>query len=135
MSTVFLQVTIKALAEEAKIIRKEERKSFGTLRDSLHNHRVVEVRQEARATLLVYGYLRGRSVERVEGRVPTLPFYIKQKVDRMVKKYGNKSQIDGYEAWLKGNAPEPVTVPEVSISQAAGLTPARGAGLLSRLFG
>jgi hypothetical protein len=42
------------------IIRHEERKHSGGVRASLHNHRVYDVRNEARAALLAYAFLRGK---------------------------------------------------------------------------
>lgn len=48
------------------IIRFEERKHRGEVRASLHNHRVHDVRDEQRASLLAYGFLRGRSYSTIE---------------------------------------------------------------------
>jgi hypothetical protein len=62
----YLKVKIKSLAAEAKIIRQEERKSGGRLRNGLHEHRVGIVRSEARHSLLAYGFLRGRDYSRLE---------------------------------------------------------------------
>lgn len=70
---VYLKVKIKSLAAEAKIIRAEERKSSKSLdhaktpeaRDKanarycgLRGHRTGIVREEARYSLIAYGYLR-----------------------------------------------------------------------------
>jgi hypothetical protein len=87
MSRVFLKVKIKSLAEEARIIRHEEHRSkwrmhkdeetaitaleWGRvhsedLRRELHLHRVCDVRQEARAAQLAYGYVRGRKYDELE---------------------------------------------------------------------
>lgn len=67
-----LRVKIKSLAEEARIIRHEERKlqregcsdwAIG----SVHAHRVCNVRRESRATQWAYAFMRGvpyRAVER-----------------------------------------------------------------------
>lgn len=58
----FLKVKIKSLAEEARIIRKEELRARGydELREQLYLHRIHDVRDESRATQLAYAYLRGR---------------------------------------------------------------------------
>ena len=81
-----LRVKIKSLAEEARIIRREERRSFGVLREELHRHRVLEVRRAARHAHLAYGLIRGRSVGDME------PFsYVEPDMDeitRLIKKYG-----------------------------------------------
>lgn len=91
-----LKAKIKALAAEAAIIRIEERKALGNARwwkggdhyrqgnlvrgyattetrdaygvyESLRHHRVYNVREEARASLIAYGFLRGKPFYIVEG--------------------------------------------------------------------
>lgn len=81
-----LRVKIKSLAEEAKIIRQEERKTRGLLRDELHLHRVREVRSEARASHLAYGFIRGRTLDQMEKRSELQPDW--EKIKRMCAKYG-----------------------------------------------
>jgi hypothetical protein len=84
---VMLKVKAKSLADEARIIRKEERRASPLLRGELHLHRVSDVRSEARATHLAYGLIRGRSVERIErSQTRTPPLWLR--VQTMVKKYG-----------------------------------------------
>lgn len=61
-----LKVKIKSLAAEARIIRQEERRSRGRLRDSLALHRKGVVREEARYSQLAYGFIRGRRYEQLE---------------------------------------------------------------------
>lgn len=104
MSIRFLKVKIKSLAAEAHIIRTEERRARGTLRDELHNHRVITVRQEQRATLLAYGFLRGRTLAQIEPH--SLPPSLRaqpdwKRVETMVKKYGSKEQRESLDAWRK----------------------------------
>jgi hypothetical protein len=54
------RVKIKSLAEEARIIRREEsRQRTNADRGVLHQHRVGIVRREARASLLAYAFSRG----------------------------------------------------------------------------
>jgi hypothetical protein len=75
-----LKIKIKSLAEEARIIRAEERKAkergASGARASLHEHRVLHVRPEQRATLIAYGYLRGRAYRQLEAspRYKRAPF-------------------------------------------------------------
>ncbi len=68
---VELKIKIKSLAEEAKIIKKEERKLLAQARrtqgqdlyakyDSLMGHRKGIVRFECRATHLAYAFIRGK---------------------------------------------------------------------------
>jgi hypothetical protein len=90
MSTKFLKVKIKSLAEEARIIRFEERKSWGQLRDQLAIHRKGVVRREARHSLLAYGYLRGRTYQAMEASRHTEPNW--DSVERLIKKYGTLKQ-------------------------------------------
>lgn len=82
---IYLKVKIKSLAEEAKIIRKEENKakaSFRWLRNkqgkeqeyedqfflyhSLRAHRKEPVGTEARAALIAYGFIRGKKYKQIE---------------------------------------------------------------------
>lgn len=69
-----LKVKIKSLAEEARIIRLEERKALSggeKYRDeklylSLREHRIRDVRSEQRHALLAYAFLRGRRYDATE---------------------------------------------------------------------
>ncbi len=64
------RVKIKSLAEEARIIRAEERRMVGQKwdcdRGCLHDHRKRVVGSEQRATLLAYALLRGKAYRTVE---------------------------------------------------------------------
>ena len=87
----YLKIKIKSLAEEARIIRHEERKTltsrnrlsawatvnkqqdiptriaeFDSLYSGLRAHRVNEVRGEARAAHVAYAFLRGKTFASVE---------------------------------------------------------------------
>lgn len=90
MSTKFLKVKIKSLAAEARIIRHEERKSRGQLRNDLAAHRKGIVRREARHTQLAYGYLRNRPYRKLEQTCHRHPDW--SSVERMVKRYGTLKQ-------------------------------------------
>lgn len=76
-----LKIKNKSLAEEARIIRKEERKlkkmikhSRDTIEknecinafSSVQSHRKVNVRMEQRATLLAIGFLKGKTYSSIE---------------------------------------------------------------------
>lgn len=81
-----MKIKIKSLAAEAVIIRQEERKSSGDTRTSLHLHRTLDVRREARASLLAYAFLRNKPLEIVEhpkSRKVNWPDVI-----RIVKRFG-----------------------------------------------
>lgn len=75
-----LKVKIKSLAEEARIIRHEERRALCRelpteqrakyrdlpLFEELRMHRVNDVRREQRASLLAYAFLRGKPLAACE---------------------------------------------------------------------
>ena len=84
-----LRVKIKSLAEEARIIRREERATFGTLREELYRHRMDVVRSEARHAHLAYGFIRGLSYEQMEASTNQSPYW--ERVRQLIKKYGPKN--------------------------------------------
>jgi hypothetical protein len=81
-----LRVKLKSLAAEAKIIRREEKRTFGVIRDELWKHRITVVRSEARCTHLAYGFIKGHTLEQMEQKSDTPPDW--GKVRAMLKKYG-----------------------------------------------
>lgn len=85
-----LKVKLKSLAAEAKIIRFEEKKTHGVLRDELHLHRVWQVRSEARHTHIAYGLIKGLKLEQIEPK-SFVPFDW-ARVNAMIKKYGSLEQ-------------------------------------------
>lgn len=99
MSTRFLKVKVKSLAAESRIIRREEERSRGDLRDQLRAHRRREVRREQRATQLAYGYLRGIAMSRIEPKPLTEPDW--KRVEAMVKRYGAPGASEGLDTWKK----------------------------------
>lgn len=110
MSIVYLKVKVKSLEAEAKIIRLEERKhrKDDAIRNGLTQHRKTVVRIEQRATLLAYGFLRGKAYREIE---PTCientwrNLVIRNKVKSMVLKYSpnhDKKEIDDrLTEWFK----------------------------------
>lgn len=95
----FLKVKIKSLADESRIIRQEEKKSRGILRNRLHEHRTYDVRRESRAALLAYGYLRGKPLSVVEAK-GRRDYSIDKRAHAIVKKFGTAEAAKGFEAWL-----------------------------------
>ena len=87
-----LRVKCKSLAAEARIIRAEERRTHGALRDELRNHRVLVVRSEARHAYLAYGFVRGRSYVSMEPRYEIAPNWTR--VRPMLKKYGPRDFVE-----------------------------------------
>jgi hypothetical protein len=82
-----LRVKLKSLAEEARIIRREEHRTYGPLRDELRLHRAGPLRWEARHTHIAYGLIRGRRYEQIEPNAQK-PFD-KEKVAAMMRRYGS----------------------------------------------
>lgn len=117
-----LKVKIKSLAEEARIIRHEERRALKSATwarsrqqpaelnaaeseyDGLYHHRTVDVRDEARAAQLAYGFLRGRAYRTIENPGPTKLFrHVPERVVGLVSKYGGVAKADATTAikdWL-----------------------------------
>lgn len=85
---VYLKMKIMSLAAEARIIRAEEKKWPGehTARYGLHEHRIHDVRPEARHALLAYGFLRGRSYRQLEAAAARPPDW--ERVGQLVEKFG-----------------------------------------------
>ena len=95
-----LKVKIKSLAEEARIIRLEERRAIlvghppecrNKYRDdalyvSLRDHRVKDVRQEQRCAMLAYAYLRGVPYKSVEQNAKKEISYAR--VRDLIRKFG-----------------------------------------------
>ena len=88
----YVKVKAKCLAEEARIIRLEEKRAKARkktdLLQGLREHRVQLVRRVARSTLLAYGFLRGTPYKRIEEshREGNEPDW--DSVEKMVLRYG-----------------------------------------------
>jgi hypothetical protein len=83
-----LRVKVKSLAAEARIIRREEQRSHGQLRQELHEHRAQYLRGIARSTHIAYGLIKGRTIEQMEPTRTSEPDW--DAIDKMLKKYGPK---------------------------------------------
>lgn len=102
----YLKVKIKSLAEEAKIIRKEEKGPHNDRDEYGHSprqmglqlHRTGTVRREARHALLAYGFIRGRKYSQMEAKCEFPPDW--ESVKRMVVKYGLQGY--GWKLWKRG---------------------------------
>lgn len=104
ISRAKFRVKIRSLAEEARIIRHEEKRMGvgdvnNSLRGMLREHRIGIVRNEQRATLLAYAYLRGKKRSDLEG--PTSKAAKTSDVMRIIKSLAwmqpTKEEID---LWL-----------------------------------
>jgi len=104
----FLKVKLKTLAEEARIIRLEERrankKQLYYFQSELREHRVLAVRNESFLTLLAYQYLRGKSFAK---SFPECRRDIDwDRVRSMIKKYGSYVIADEFDpdSWINGES-------------------------------
>lgn len=109
--SIELKVKAKSLGEESKIIRREEHKLRRQIkwhrdhqnhdkadrlwrkRMDIAEHRRVDVRQESRATHLARAYIKGIPYRKVEASTHSSVYdmaYIKGRVEKLVKKYGQK---------------------------------------------
>ena len=94
-----LKVKVKHLAEEARIIRKEELKTYGDTRDWLYLHRIHTVRPVARATHIAYGFAKGTPLDKIERYPERVPTEVWAKVAAMVKKYSLRTDEE-FKEWL-----------------------------------
>jgi hypothetical protein len=98
-----LKIKLKSLAAEARIIRKEELRTTGELREQMYLHRVKDLRKEARATHLAYGFIRGKERSAIENKMLPLNSFdltvLNGRIQAMVAKYGNRSP-DELKGWL-----------------------------------
>lgn len=110
---VRLKVKIKSLEAEAKIIKKEEQKALswpGFKGDNgmnwqyqmLYRHRLDVVRVESRASLIAYGFLRGREYSQIEQNPHQSPHW--EKVRKMVSSHvgNNAEKMAMFEEWKNG---------------------------------
>ena len=103
----YLKIKGLSLAAEARILKRLERsrRTHPKLRESIHLHRVHEVRSEARSTHLALGFLRGRAYGKME--LPLVDFNLQERqvnttktvpnwkrVEQLVRKYGQKYFAD-----------------------------------------
>jgi hypothetical protein len=94
-----LKVKVKHLAEESRIIRKEEQKNYGDTREWLYIHRIIGVRPECRATHIAYAFAKGTELKRVERYPEEIPATVWARVTKMVSLYSDKSKED-FKDWI-----------------------------------
>lgn len=108
----YLRVKIKSLAAEAQIIRREERREKDRTKPGsvpsdvffgLRSHRVLDVRREARAASLAYGFLRGRDYKRIEASCHEPPNW--KRVEDLVRKYGEDDMRERMQRFSEWRSP------------------------------
>ena len=108
------KINVKSLAAEARAIRKEEKERTEPEEiEELRYHRAVRLRAEARATLLAYAYLRGRSYCTVETLTTTKDLPVSRMLEKMQawrvpgRLYAGAYPLDSVHNWLNG-LPTPI---------------------------
>lgn len=99
---VYLKVKIKSLSEEARIIKREERKHRGEwsgIASGLQKHRRFEVRPESRSAQIAYAFMRGRSFCQVECNAKREPDW--KRIKALVDKYDSYQHRQGFDSWVK----------------------------------
>ena len=96
---IALKVKVKHLAEEARIIRKEELRNNGDTREWLYIHRIIGVRPECRATHIAYAFAKGTELAKVERYPERIPSSVWARVTKMVDRYTDKSKED-FREWI-----------------------------------
>lgn len=84
--------------------------SMDAQREELHKHRTVDLRNASRAAHLAYGFIRGKTVEQIEGKPLNsgigYHYGVSNEAKRLACKYGNgASKCDterDFELWQKG---------------------------------
>jgi len=84
--TIHLKIKIKSLADEAKSIRKEARKTSGMTKWNLNHHRTEVVRPHARHNLLAYGLIRKVPYAAIEQYTVKPPEW--SKIEKLARRFG-----------------------------------------------
>ena len=113
---------IKELAQEAKFIKHEEQKVKARLKpeynvddaskleeyNKLRYHRIIDVRNFARASLIAYAFLREKTYASVEPNTPLKSrphdydmISLRKQVGRLATKFGGENFEDEVDRWLK----------------------------------
>jgi hypothetical protein len=103
--TILLKIKLRSLADEARLIRREERKAFSRGTEAsraigmqMVEHRKTVIRSAARNTVLAYGFLRGLQYRDIEAKAYSAPEW--KDVLRMVRRYGDRYVSEQeFESW------------------------------------
>lgn len=83
-----LRIKVKSLADEARFIRKEEQRTFGSLKDELQHHRRGPVRDAARKSHMAYAMIKGKDKDVIEKpKLKRTPEFWND-VRKMIGRYG-----------------------------------------------
>ena len=102
--SIELKIKLKSLAEEQRIIRKEELKHKGKWSfkaERLIAHRKFHIRPIIRATHVVYGLIKGKEYHEIEQVSYSQPDW--KSIKTMAKKYGSKEDYEKACLWEGNN--------------------------------
>jgi hypothetical protein len=103
LELVKLKIKAKNLAEESRIIRKEEKKLSGWQKRKIQDHRRWDVRNEARATQLAIAFIKGKTFRSVElktrDRMDHKHAMVLERLTMMAIKYGYSTE-NVVQAWF-----------------------------------
>lgn len=105
---LFLKIKLKNLRDEVALIKSHEERlknhiavhmgmseHLKSLVDQMVHHRKFDIRNETRATLLAYGYIRGRNYHQLECTTrPESCFAVKARVERVARMVNKYSVMD-----------------------------------------
>ncbi len=94
---IHLRVKIKNLADEARTIREEARKTSGMVKWGLNHHRKTTVRWAARDNLLAYGLLRRVPYSAIEKHTEDPPNF--KDVEKIARRFGGEDEE--IVAWIE----------------------------------
>jgi hypothetical protein len=94
---IHLRIKIKSLADEARTIRQEAKKTSGMVKWGLNAHRTGTVRHHTRHNLLAYGLLRGTPYEIMEKKCHEAPDF--NAVTQHAKRFGGTDEV--ITSWIE----------------------------------
>ena len=108
LNSIKLKVKALSLAEEARIIRRLEKDCYDLYgHNEIRDHRIQDVRREARATNLARAFLSGKYYRQIENKRKPENWVefekVKKRLINIVRKYGdfkNGNAAETIEAWL-----------------------------------
>lgn len=103
MMSTRLKIKLKSLAEEVRIIRKEESKLKGQWAwkaQRLYEHRISHLRPIIRNTHIAYGFIKGHLYHKIETNFKTYPDW--SEVKTMIKKYGSREDYEKVVKFVEG---------------------------------
>lgn len=93
---IHLRIKVRSLADEARSIREEAKKTTGMVKWGLNDHRKTIVRDHARHNLLAYGCLKNTPYSDMEKWCYETPDFLR--VAKIAKRFGGAEE--DVESWV-----------------------------------